>query len=340
LETNQILIIGELIDQTISPITAQLITAGKKLAVNLNKTIQLIFLGDAPIIGAESGFRHGADRVYAAADPRLGPYMAEPYLQALEQVAEQLKPAFILFGHNDMGLELAPRLAFRLDIGAVLDCIDLKSNVGGTDLEFIKPVYGGKAHAHFSIKASGPKIATIREGAFDPAPDRHSASDEIEIREAIPLDIKIEQEKIKTAFQNKEMDECIAQVLKLAHSEVVVCGGRGLKTAEGIDMIRETAELLNGAVAGSRPAIEYGWLSNALQIGLTGKKVSPRLYFAVGVSGALQHMAGCIKSKTIVAINTDESAQIFKFANYGIIGDYREVLRGFNDEIRRINQQN
>jgi len=339
LERSQILIVGELINQTISPVTAQLMAIGKKLAVNLNKTIHLIFLGDAPINGAESGFRYGADRVYTAADPHLGRYMAEPYLQALEQVAEQLKPAIILFGHNDMGLELAPRLAFRLDTGVVLDCIDLKINVGGTDVEFIKPVYGGKAHAHFCIKALSPKIATIREGAFDPTPDHHSVSDEMENREAIRLDINIEQEKIKTTFQNKEIDECIAQAVRLAHSEVVVCGGRGLNTAEGIDMIRETAELLNGAIAGSRPAIDSGWLSNTLQIGLTGKKVSPRLYFAVGISGALQHMAGCIKSKTIVAINTDESAQIFRFASLGIVGDYREVLKGFNNEIRRIKQQ-
>lgn len=339
METNQILIIGELIDQTISPATAQLMTVGKKLAAILNKTVHLIFLGGARLIGAESGFCYGADSVFTAADPHLDPYMAEPYLQTLKQVAEQLNPAIILFAHNDMGLELAPRLAFRLDTGAVLDCIELKSSVDGTDVEFIKPVYGGKAHAHFCIKASAPKIATIREGAFDPTPAHHSVSDEMGNRETIPLDIKIEQEKIKTVLQNKEIDESIAQALKLAHSEVVVCGGRGLKTAEGFDMIRETAELLNGAVAGSRPAIEYGWLSSTLQIGLTGKKVSPRLYFAIGISGALQHMAGCIKSKTIVAINTDESAQIFRFADYGIIGDYRGVLKGFNDEIRRINQQ-
>jgi electron transfer flavoprotein alpha subunit len=318
--------------------TAQLMTIGTKLAGMLKKTVDLVFLGDESLTGVESGYQIGAQRVYAATDAHLGQYMAEPYLQALQKASDLLKPSVILFGHNDKGLELAPRLAFRLNTGVVLDCVDIKTNDSG-DIEYIKPVYGGKAHAHFAMTGTGPQIVSIREGAFGPASDKLAAPNDTDRSEVLPLELKIDTKRIKTIFHKKEIDDSIALALKLARSKIVVCGGRGLKSAEGIEVIKETADLLDGAIAGSRPAIDYGWLSSTLQVGLTGKKVNPQLYFAVGVSGALQHMAGCMKSKTIVAINTDESAQIFKFSHIGVVGNYQEVLKGFNDEVRIIKQQ-
>jgi electron transfer flavoprotein alpha subunit len=133
----------------------------------------------------------------------------------------------------------------------------------------------------------------------------------------------------------KTEDEGLSLSAIPSDATVVVSGGRGLKTKEGIDLLKETAGLIGGALGGSRPAIDNGWLPSHLQIGLTGKRINPKLYVAVGISGSLQHMAGCMKSKTIVAINSDESAPIFKMAHVGVVGDYREVLAGFNDEMRQ-----
>lgn len=337
METNQILIVGELIDHSISPMTAQLMKIGKKISLALNKTLDLVFLGDESLTGEESGFQYGAHTVYKCTDSLLGGgFMADAGVQALEQIAEHLKPAVILFGHNDMGLELAPRLAFRIGTGVILDCIDLEVDKTSGDLEFIKPVFGGKAHAHFCITSKQSHLATIREGAFDLLPCELSDQTAADSTRVIQLPLKIDPKRIKTNRLKKEIDESIALALKLSSSKVVVCGGRGLKTSDGIDLIKETAGLLDGAIAGSRPVIDNGWLSNTLQVGLTGKKVSPQMYFAVGVSGALQHMVGCLKSKTIVAINSDDTAQIYKFAHIGVVGKYQEVLRGFNDEVRRI----
>jgi electron transfer flavoprotein alpha subunit len=192
-------------------------------------------------------------------------------------------------------------------------------------------VFGGKAHADANTAESRPQIASVREGAFDPADYDESKKGEVN-----NLTLSIDESKVKTRFVKKEKDESLALALKLAGANVVVCGGRGLKKQEGVDLIQATADLFDGAIAGSRPAVDNGWIPNALQIGLTGKKVNPQMYMAVGISGALQHMAGCSKSKTIVAINTDEAAPIFKMSHYGVIADYKEVLEGFNDEVKKL----
>ena len=249
----------------------------------------------------------------------------------MEQAAAELKPSIILFAQNDKGLDLAPRLAFRLKTGVAVDCVDLKIDMDKGVMVTVKPVFGGKAHVDASSLESRPQIASVREGAFDPADFDESKKGEVN-----ELSLSMDASKVKTRFVKKEKDQSLALALKLAAANVVVGGGRGLKKQEGIDLIQETADLFDGAIAGSRPVVDNGWLPTSLQIGLTGKKVNPQVYMAVGISGALQHMAGCSKSKTIVAINSDEGAPIFKLAHYGVVGDYKEVLKGFNDEVKKI----
>jgi electron transfer flavoprotein alpha subunit len=314
----------------LSSVTAQVMRVGKTLSEELNEELHLLFLG-AEVKGADEGFGYGADKVFTGTDPLLENFLSDTYLQAMEQVIAELKPSIILFAQSDMGLDLAPRLAFRLKTGVTLDCVALKIDADKGVMVTVKPVFGGKAHADSSTAESRPQIASVREGAFDPA-----AYDESKKGEVSELDISLDTSKVKTRFVKKEKDESLALVLKLAAANVVVAGGRGLKKREGIDLIQETADLFDGAIAGSRPAVDNGWLPTSLQIGLTGRKVNPQVYIAVGISGALQHMAGCSKSKTIVAINSDESAPIFKLAHYGIVGDYKEVLTGFNDEVKKI----
>jgi electron transfer flavoprotein alpha subunit len=152
----------------------------------------------------------------------------------------------------------------------------------------------------------------------------------------IAFPVALDAADLRTRLVKKEKDESQAQVLKLASAKTVVCGGRGVGKKEGMDLLMETAELLDGAIAGSRPAIDQGWVPGPLQVGQTGKKVSPRLYMAVGISGALQHMAGCANANTIVAINTDQEAPIFKMSHIGVVGDFQGVLDGFNDEVKNM----
>jgi len=327
-EYKNVLIFGEMEEEHLSSVTAQLMRIGKALSGELNEELNLLFLGAASQ-GADEGYGYGADKVITGTDPLLENYLTDTYLQAMEQAVGELNPSIILFAQNDKGLDLSPRLAFRLKTGVAADCVDLK--IDGGVMVTVKPVFGGKAHADANTAESRPQIASVREGAFDPADYDESKKGEVS-----ELALSIDGSKVKTRFVKKEKDESLALALKLAGANVVVSGGRGLKKQEGVDLIQSTADLFDGAIAGSRPAVDYGWIPNSLQIGLTGKKVNPQMYMAVGISGALQHMAGCSKSKTIVAINSDEGAPIFKMSHYGVVGDYKEVLEGFNDEVKKI----
>jgi electron transfer flavoprotein alpha subunit len=327
-----ILIFGEMDGEHVSALTAQLMRIGKKLAVDLQQELQVIFLDGQSRVDTAEAYGYGADKVYMAIEEQLANYMTDSYLQVLEQAAYQLKPAIILFGQNQTGLDVAPRLAFRLKTGVTLDCVDLSIDTETGLLEQVKPVFGGKAQCHFLNQIDGPQIATVREGAFDPAEYEASITGEI-LDFTAPLDVS----RIRTRFIRKEKDASQDLALKLAGASIVVSGGRGLKNDAGVDLIKETADLLKGAVAGTRPTIDLGWLPSSLQVGLTGKKVNPQVYMAVGISGALQHMAGCSKSKTIVAINTDESAPIFKLSHFGVVGNLQDVLKGFNEEIKQAN---
>ena len=327
-EYKNVLVFGEMDGGNLSSVTAQVMRIGKTLSSDLNEELHLLLLG-SDLQGAETGYGYGADKVFAGTDPLLENYLTDTYLQAMEQAVAEMNPSIILFAHNDKGLDLAPRLAFRLKTGVAADCVDLK--IDGGVMVTVKTVFGGKAHADANNTESRPQIASVREGAFDPADYDESKKGEVS-----HLTLTIDESKVKTRFVKKEKDESLALALKLAGANVVVSGGRGLKKQEGVDLIQATADLFDGAIAGSRPAVDNGWIPNALQIGLTGKKVNPQIYMAVGISGALQHMAGCSKSKTIVAINSDEAAPIFKMSHYGVAADYKEVLEGFNDEVKKI----
>ena len=333
-EYKNILVFGEMDEERLSSMTIQLISFGKSLSAELNQELFLVFFGQETLKGVDAGYGYGVDKVYMSADPILQNPMTDTCLQAMEQTIGELKPAVVLFGQNDMGLDLAPRLAFRMKTGVSLDCVDLKWNPEKGLLEQVKPVFGGKALGCFRSTGSGPQIVSVRDGTFESA-----GFDESKKGDVIALNLSLDSSRVRTRFVKKEKDESLDLALKLASANIVVSGGRGLKKKEGVDLIKQTADLLGGAIAGSRPAIDNGWVPGSLQVGLTGKKVNPQLYMAVGISGALQHMAGCSKSKLIVAINSDESAPIFKLSHIGVVGDYKEVLTGFNEEVKKIRQE-
>jgi electron transfer flavoprotein alpha subunit len=328
-EYRDVLVFGETEDGHLSSSTLELMGIGAKLAKDLGEELVLAALGEDAASDIERGYGFGAHRVYGAYESSLTGYAPDAYLQAMEQMARALKPALILLGQTDRAIDLAPRLAFRIKAAIALDCVGIRITPEG-GIEQTKPVFGGKAHAVFACDAL-PQIASIRQGSFAPAQYDQSKHGEV-----IPFSLSLEPARMRVRFLKRIQDESLSLATVLTSAPIVVSGGRGLKVKEGVDLLKETAGLLGGAIAGSRPAVDNGWLPSHLQVGLTGKRINPQLYMAIGISGSVQHMAGCMKSKVIVAVNPDESAPIFKMAHIGVVGDYREVLEGFNEEMRRV----
>jgi len=284
------------------------------------------------LLGAEVSSFHreligsGADVVYVTENKDLADYQANIYVRAFGNIVERIKPDLIIFPGDGTGKDLAPRVAYGLKSGLVMDCIDFE--VEGKDFTFIKPVYGGKAIARMKV-TTPVALITVRPKTQEPFPrDMNRTGDQIivEAEFASPLlDTKV-LERIE-----EEGEE-----INLEDSEVVVSGGRGLGNSESFKQLRHLAKILNGAVGASRPAVDQGWIAPSCQVGQTGKIVTPSVYFAIGISGASQHLAGMIGSKFIVAINRDPEAPILKIANLGIVDDYREVLPTLIDELSRI----
>jgi electron transfer flavoprotein alpha subunit len=327
-DNHDVLVFGEMENNRLSSMTVELMGTGVILSQGLKGELILVVLEGAATPGIEQGYGYGAQRVYGAHDPLLSDYAPEAYLQAMEQMVQVLEPAVILFGQTDRAIDVAPRLAFKVGAAINLDCVGLRVGPDG-EVEHTKPVFGGKAHAVFASRTF-PQVISMRQGS-SPLPP----CDESRQGEVIPFHLSLDPARIRVRFLERIQDESLSFAAVLMNAPIVVSGGRGLKTKEGVDLLKETAATIGGAVGGSRPAIDNGWLPSHLQIGLTGKRVNPQIYMAVGISGSLQHMAGCMKSKIIVAINSDESAPIFKMAHIGVVGDYKEVLEGFNEEMRR-----
>lgn len=327
--SNRIVILGEMADGELTEGTKQLLRAGKKIGTDLGKQLSLVFIGPELQPGSAVGGNYGADSVYVATETALANYMADSYLLAIEKIVEEIQPDIILFLHNEKGMELAPRLAFRLGCGVTMDCVDFTVNKSNGRLDYVKPVLGGKAYGHYQCSNESLEIATLREGAFEPADYDASVQKDI-----IEINLSIDTDNVRTNFIKKEKDESLALALKLLSANIVVSGGRGVKNKEGMDLVQKLADVVGGAVCGSRPAVDNGWLPYSLQIGLTGKKVSPQVYFAVGISGAIQHMAGCLKAKTIIAINSDQNAPVFRMSHIGVVGDFKEVITAMIEELR------
>ena len=326
-ETRGAFIIGEIIEGKIAGTTFELLAAGRKIAEGVGGQVCGVLLGER--ISEEQTSElifGGADRVIAIEHPLLSSYQTEPYLAALEKLCREREPEVVLMAHTDMGRDLAPRLALRLNTGLITDCIDILLEEG--KVLFLKPVYGGNAHAIYRCETK-PQMATIRPKAVEPLQRDETRKGEIE-RIAPQLDPA--SVKVKVIERVKEE----APGVKLEEAEVVVCGGRGIGGPEGFKELEELAKLLGGAVGATRPPCDQGWVPPHLQIGLTGKIVSPNLYIGIALSGSSQHLAGITGAKNIIAINKDEEANIFKVARFGVVGDYKKVLPAFIAKCREL----
>jgi electron transfer flavoprotein alpha subunit len=271
----------------------------------------------------------GADKVHIADDPLLENYDSDAYTLVATDLCQKILPSIVLLGQTDIGLDLAPRLAGRLGGGLSMDCIELAIDPETKLLIQTKPVFGGNALATMISRTARPQMATTRSGSMVPADRNGSRQGEV-----IALEAPVDPSMVKAKVIQRVKEE--VEGIRLEDAEVVVCGGRGIGSAENFEAIWELARVLSGTAGGTRAACEGEWLPMMLQIGQTGKIVSPKLYIAVALSGAMQHIAGCSGSKCIVAINKDPEANIFKIAHYGIVSDYKEVLPSLTDKLKEL----
>ena len=323
-----VMVLGEVIDGNLSSISTELLGCGRKLADELGQELSTLLIGSAVSGCAQEAIAYGADKVYVVEDPLLGDYQADSYVAAAEKAAKEANPAILLLGQTEVGSDIAARLAFRLETAAVLDCVALEIDADSKRLLQTKPVYGGNAQAIY-MTDTDPQIATVRAKSMTPL-----AKDDSRQGEVVNIDAGLDASAIRTKVLDKVKEE--VEGVKLEDAAVIVTGGRGIGGEEGFKELEELARMMKGAVGASRPACDNGWMPDKAQVGLTGKIVTPDLYIAVGVSGASQHMAGCSGSKTIVAINKDSEANIFRMAHYGVVGDWKKILPAFKEKIKEL----
>ena len=304
----------------------ELMAAGRKLADALEGVkVCAVPMGSNARAWAQGLIQQGADEVIPLSHERLQPYETEVLLGVAEQIVDKLAPRVILFPHDIPGSEVAPRLAYRLGTGVVTDCLGFEVVDGR--IRWLKPVYGGKAMAYMVIK--GPiDVATMRMHAFDPL-----LADESRWGEVKQLNVNVEGIATKVSFVERRVEEI--EGIALDQARIIISGGRGMGSPENFKVLEELARILKAAVGGSRPVVDAGWLPHSRLIGQTGKIVAPDLYIAVGISGATQHMTG-VGARTIVAINKDEDAPIFRQAHIGIIDRWEEVLPQFIEECKKL----
>lgn len=315
-------------DGSLAAISTEALGCARKLADGLGGLVVAVLVGNGISGLAASANTYGADKVFVIDNPTFQYYQTEQTIAIFEKLCSELKPFAVLMGQTSSGADFAPALAVKLDSTACLDCVDVDLDKRTRQLQLTKPVYGGNLMAVYTTECT-PAIATIRKKTIPPID-----ADKSRHCETVPYEIKLDPGTMKTKLVNKVSDP--VDGIRLEDARVVIGGGRGIGSMEGFSVLEQLAEQLKGAVGASRAACDNRWLPSTKQIGLTGKVVAPDLYFAIGISGASQHMAGCSGASNIIAINNDDGANIFREAHYGVLGDWKPVLTGFLNKLREI----
>jgi electron transfer flavoprotein alpha subunit len=317
-------ILGEIDAQrNVSRPALDLFSRGRTLAADATRSLSAVFIGSGITTAIQQSLSLLPEKTYIFENPAYAEYEPDLYLQALEDICQRYQPEIFLAAHTAHGQDLLSRLAARLGAGIVTDCIDLKIDPVSGSLLMTKPVYGGNAVAVFTSNSS-LQLATVRSKATAPAPAKRP---ELFVIDSAPTPIA---QRVKRLEIRKDKVEGV----RLEDADIIVSGGRGIGGADGFEPLRLLADLLGGAVGASRPPCDLGWVPSPAQIGLTGKAVAPKAYFAIAISGAMQHVTGMFESQYVIAINKDKDANIFKTADYGVVGDYREVLPSLIKKLR------
>lgn len=318
----KVMVLGEARDGSLRNVSFEAIAAAKTVAEG--GEVVGVLIGDSVSTLGSALYQYGADRVIVVEDAKLAQYTPDGYSQALMAVIEQENPEGLIFGHTSLGKDLAPKIASKLNSGLISDAIGVEE--AGGNLVFTRPIYSGKAFEK-KIVTDGLIFATIRPNNIAPLQKDESKSGEVT---SVAADIK----DLRTII--KDVVRKASEGVDLSEAKVVVAGGRGVKSTDGFNPLKELADVLGGAVGASRGACDADYCDYSLQIGQTGKVVTPDLYIAAGISGAIQHLAGMSNSKVIVAINKDPEANIFKVADYGIVGDLFEVIPMLTEEFKKL----
>jgi len=300
--------------------------AARKLADQLGASVTALRIG-AGGDASENLAAYGADRVVSATHDLLQAYSTEAFSATLAQAAQAEQPRIILGSAGAMGRDFLPRAAAKLGVGLAQDCIELNM-ANGTQLECVRPIYAGKAYARVRLLME-PAIATLRPNVFAlGAPDAGRSA------EAAAFTPELGADKVRASV--KEVKAAAGQKQELTEANIIVSGGRGMKGPENFPIVQQLADAFDGAMGASRAAVDAGWIDYSHQVGQTGKTVSPTMYVACGISGAIQHLAGMSSSKYIVAINKDPEAPILSIADYGIIGDLFEIVPALTEEVKKL----
>lgn len=318
-----VLVVIELAQDRPAAVSLELLGLGQGIAQQTGGAVSaLVFSGDPAIAAAL--IARGAERVFTVGDAAAAEYNSDTWLAYAERAASVANASLVLAGHTTKGADLAPRLAFRLKSAVATGCVAVAAE-GGV-LRFTRPCYGGNARETVSFKTL-PAVATVRGGVCDAVPEDRARRGEIT---ALGGDAPVS--RIRVVERHRDS----GGQARLEDARVIVAGGRGLNGPEGFQVLGELAGALGGIVGASRVPCDLGWCPHSMQIGLTGKTVTPDLYVAVGISGASHHMAGCGSARNIVAINTDPEAAIFRDARFGVIGDFQKIVPALAAEVRKL----
>ena len=324
--SKNVFVIAEQRDGKIMKVSYELIGKARELANDLGQDVVAVLMGSGVEAVAGDLAKAGADKVIVVDDPMLAEYVTEPYAKATTAVIKANDPEIVLFGASSIGRDLAPRVSARIHTGLTADCTKLEIDPETKLLNMTRPAFGGNIMATILCADHRPQMATVRPG----------------VMQALESCDKVgEVEKFAVEFTPADMNVEICEVVKtdkksvdITEAKILVSGGRGIGGPEGFGMLKELADELGGEIASSRACVDAGWIDRDRQVGQTGKTVRPNVYFAIGISGAIQHVAGMEESDLIIAINKDEDAPIFSVADYGIVGDLNKIVPALTEALK------
>ena len=326
--TKDVWVVSEQHEGKLRPVSFELLGIGRKLSEKLGERLAAVLIGDKVSDLAKPLAAYGADKVYLLEDDQLRRYTPDGYTTALSELILDRKPSIVLFGATIIGREFAPRVAARVQTGLTADCTGLDIDDEGRLVQ-IRPAFGGKLMAMIVCPKRRPQMATVRPNVMKKSNPDWSREPKIE-----RVEINLTPESIRTKILDV-VKEVSPETIKVEEARIIVSGGGGLGSPENLKMIEDLAKALGAAIGGSRAIVDAGWLPHHQQIGQTGKTVAPRLYLAIGISGAIQHLVGMQTSDIIIAINKDPEAPIFKVATFGIVGDLFQVVPELTESLRK-----
>ena len=337
-EYKGVFVFAQQVDNKLNGIALELVGKGKDLAKDLGTEVTAVLIGSDVMSLTKELAEYGADRIIVVDDPELKEYRTEPYAHALAEVIKKYKPEIMLVGATAIGRDLGPRVSARIHTGLTADCTQLEigdfpiNPIPGREqlhnqLLMTRPAFGGNTIATIACPNFRPQMAPVRPGVMQKA-------ERVEGAQAV-----IEEFNPGFVPNNKYVEildivKAVSDVEDIMDAKILVSGGRGVGSAENFKLLDDLAEALGGTVSCSRAVVDAGWKSKDLQVGQTGKTVRPHVYFAIGISGAIQHLAGMEESDIIIAINKDETAPIFDVADYGIVGDLNKILPALTEKIK------